>query len=200
MLSNITVAFADVDIIANGKCGTNLTWTLDNDGNMIINGTGDMSLWLGSEIHAPWYIYRTDIKDVVIDNGVTNIGHSAFEDCSNLTSITISDSVSSIGNCAFQSCTKLTRITIPNGVTNIGSAAFEYCKNLTNITIPKSVTNIGSSAFYGCNVLESITYEGSKNDWDNITINYMNSVLDNAEIVFSTEGTQNKKICSKKTS
>lgn len=61
---------------------------------------------------------------------VTGIGESAFEDCTNLTSIALPDSVTSIGGEAFYKCTGLTSITIPDSVTSIGTNAFAYCSSL----------------------------------------------------------------------
>ena len=54
------------------------------------------------------------------DVDVTNIGDSAFQDCSGLTSVTIPDSVTSIGDEAFYGCTSLSNMTIPDGVMDIG--------------------------------------------------------------------------------
>ena len=42
--------------------------------------------------------------DVVVPEGVTNIGDQAFYDCSSLTSITLPDGLTSIGDCAFYDC------------------------------------------------------------------------------------------------
>ncbi len=49
-----------------------------------------------------------------IKNGTRWIGESAFNKCTNLTSITIPYSVISLGNDAFYDCSELTTITIPN--------------------------------------------------------------------------------------
>ena len=87
------------------------------------------------------------IKSVVIPNGVTSIGNSAFSGCSSLTSITIPDSVTSIGEMAFYNCSSLKSITIPDSVTSIGNYAFFGCDSLTSLTIPDSVTGIGKNAF-----------------------------------------------------
>ncbi|MBE6206922.1 MAG: leucine-rich repeat domain-containing protein [Rikenellaceae bacterium] len=102
-----------------------------------------------------------EITELVIPNSVTEIGTSAFRDCTSLTSITIPDSVTSIGDSAFNGCTSLTCITIPDSVTEIGTSAFRDCTSLTSITIPDSVTSIGKGAFYGCTSLTSITIPDS---------------------------------------
>jgi hypothetical protein len=96
-----------------------------------------------------------------IPNSVTSIGDSAFESCSNLTSVTIPDSVSSIGRNAFRFCSNLTSVTIGDSVTSIGEYAFYSCSNLTSVTIPNSVTSIGIYAFYSCTNLTSVTIPNS---------------------------------------
>ena len=53
------------EIVSSGNCGIkgdNLTWTLDNEGTLIINGTGDMADWNYGN-GAPWYSERTQIKN-----------------------------------------------------------------------------------------------------------------------------------------
>ena len=111
--------------------------------------------------YAPWYSQRDKIKKVVIENGVTNIGDHAFDDCSNISSIIIPNSVTSIGNSAFSSCTSLTDVTIPNSVSSIGWEAFRSCSGLTSVTIPNSMTNIGDWAFNECSSLTSVTIPNS---------------------------------------
>ena len=102
-----------------------------------------------------------DVKSVVIENGVTSIGDSAFKGCSSLTSIEIPSSVTSIGGYVFYDCSSLTSIEIPNSVTSIGHGAFYNCSSLTSIDIPSSVTSIGESAFSGCSKLTSIEIPSS---------------------------------------
>ena len=96
-----------------------------------------------------------------IPEGVTNIGESAFEDCSNLTSVIIAEGVTSIGGSAFYGCSKLTSVTIPDSVASIGDSAFAGCSSLTSVTIPEGVTSIGDWAFYDCGSLISVTIPDS---------------------------------------
>ena len=109
----------------------------------------------------PWFPnHHTKIKNIVIREGVTNIGNTAFSRCSNLASVELSNSVTKIGNYAFYLCNSLVSIEIPNNVIySIGDYAFYYCEALASITLPNSITNIGEKAFYACNGLESITVQ-----------------------------------------
>ena len=138
---------------ATGDC----TWTLDNEGTLTISGNGKMGEY-SYDVPAPW---QGEVKNAVIENGVTSIGNSAFSGCDILTSVTIPDSVTSIGDGAFYSCTGLTSVTIPDSVTRIGGEAFAVCTGLTSVTIPNSVTSIGGYAFAGCTGLTSVTIPDS---------------------------------------
>ncbi len=122
---------------------------------------------------------KTD-ESYTIPNSVTSISYSAFEDCTNLTSITIpnsvtcideyvfeyctslksikiSDSVKSIGHSAFEGCKSLESVNLPNGITRIEYSVFKYCTSLKSITIPDSVASIDGFTFSGCTSLASVT-------------------------------------------
>ena len=149
---NLT-AYADVQT---GKCGDNVTYSLDTEtGVLTISGTGKMTAFSRFD-DSPFY-QNSNIKSVIIGNGVTSIGDYVFEGCENLTSVTIPNTVISIGDDAFDCCTSLTNVTIPDRVTSIGNEAFYYCKSLTSVTIPDSVTSIGDYAFDGCTSLAGVT-------------------------------------------
>ena len=134
----------------------NLTWKLYEDGTLTISGTGAMKNYDYNDNPSPVY-NNSNVKKVVIEDGVTSIGNYAFTYCVSLTSITIPDSVTSIGYYAFFYCRSLTSITISDSVTSIGNYAFFYCRSLTSITIPDSVTSIGYAAFSDCSSLKIIS-------------------------------------------
>ena len=109
----------------------------------------------------------TEIKDrtfygfrgtkVVLHDGITKIGESAFAVCQNLTEINIPNSVTEIGIKAFVSNSSLPTITLPNTITRIEDGLFSQCISLTQLTIPESITSIGDAAFYKCTSLTNIT-------------------------------------------
>ena len=144
-----------------GKCGDNLTWTIDNNEVLTISGTGRIPDYndssSGGNNTAPWYGYAYQIKKVVLGSGVQNIGNDAFADCYGMTDITIPDGVTSIGDSAFDWCSALTEISIPGTVCSIGDSAFSGCSALTEISIPDTVSSIGDSAFSRCSALTEIS-------------------------------------------
>ena len=137
-------------IISQGYCGAegheeDVTWVLKNTSHnytLTISGTGAMADY-DNPFERPWYSYAKGIETIVIEDGVTSIGSSAFYDC-----------------------TGLTAVTIPAGVTSIGDYAFNYCTGLTTITIPASVTSIDDYAFAGCSNLATMTVEAGNKVYD----------------------------------
>lgn len=139
-----------------GSCG-DLTWELDEEGTLTISGEGAIPDYFVQESqNAPWYAYRTNIKEVIIGQLVTDIGDDAFAGCENMTAVTIADGVTKIGCRAFDSCGNLSAITIPGSVTSIGDHAFFGCKLLQEVAIPDSVKELGVWVFSGCSSLTSV--------------------------------------------
>lgn len=134
--------------------GKNVKWTL-TDSTLTISGSGAMLDYLGgagsySEIFG-WTNYTSQIKTVIIKNGVTSVGASAFVSCNNLTSVTLASSVKKIGDNAFNGCIALTSVEIPSACTTIGSFAFQLTR-ITEITFPATITSIGTYAFNNTNL------------------------------------------------
>jgi len=94
--------------------------------------------------------------EVTIPDGITSIGHGAFDWYDNLTEVGIGSSVTSIGDYAFRGCINLKQITLSNSLVSIGDFAFEFCQSLKQIEIPNNVTSIGKGVFQDCDQLREI--------------------------------------------
>lgn len=143
--------------VLSGTCGDNLTWELDGD-VLTIRGTGPMQDYgyqdgeslacVVRSSQSPWQ--DMEIRQVILEPGITSIGNAAFALCYELRSVTIPDTVTRIGDAAFNSCFELWSVNIPNSVTYIGQKAFTACHALRTISVPAGVKEIGFAAFsYG---------------------------------------------------
>lgn len=172
------------NIVDSGTCGAdgdNLTWTLDDEGTLIISGTGDMYDYDYDYYNyydvpiSPWN-ENNGVKNIIINDGVTSIGDNAFFECNALQSIIIPDSVTNIGENVFWDCHSLTSITIPDSVTRIGGGSFHYCNNLTSVTISNGITIIEDGTFYRCSNLTSITIPNSVIYISNVAFGHCDSL------------------------
>jgi len=124
-----------------GSCGDNATWSLDTTtGTLTISGTGDMYDYDNihfstDELSSPWHkvIHDiSDIKSIVIEEGITSIGKTAFLDLYYVESVQLPSTLKSIGEDAFRvfdcnGCENIFKtITIPESVTYIGDCALGY--------------------------------------------------------------------------
>ena len=168
-LPEITVTVAEKTdgygtIIHEGTTG-NCTWRLyDTDGDrtedlLVIGGTGAMPDY-SSLADRPWNDYWENIKKVVVEEGITALGNSAFRSCSNLEEAALPSTLGKIGTSAFYSCTSLDTLVIPSGLTEIGENSFGNCSSLKFITLPDTLKNIGEYAFYCCGLVEIVIPEG----------------------------------------
>lgn len=146
----------DVEIYCvdtSGTCGDHVNWVLDDEGTLIITGTGDMEDY-GDWIYVPWYEHRQTIKNVVIREGVTSIGGYAFYGHSILSNVTIPDTVEKIGDAAFYDCAAVSKLTLPEDLSYIGDEAFYGCAKLSGeLALSENLTYLGAGAFANCRKL-----------------------------------------------
>lgn len=175
--------------IADGTCGPDLLWALDNEGTLTISGTGGMDDYdYGSTDNLPpWHEHSIDIKRLVIQDGVTTIGNSAFGFLSMLNDVVLPDSVTVIGKEAFIGCPSLKEISLPSGVKQLKEGSFREDRQLRKIFLPDSIELIEENAFLNDNITH-ICYGGDKNAWlDIITYGTGNGAIDylNAKVHFN---------------
>ena len=138
-----------------GASGSDVKAWLSDDGTLTISGSGSMTSYsYGSASRRPWNARVSEIKNVVIADGVTSIGGYAFYRCTELTSAEIPTSVQFIGPGAFRSCQKLDGIALPSGLTSMEAYVFQGCSALKSITIPETVTVIKANAFESTGLTE----------------------------------------------
>lgn len=170
-------AFAASTVLASGTCGaegneSSLTWALDSDGILTISGTGEMRDYGYSSMGgtAPWNNednpYGSQIKQVIVESGVTKIGWCAFLGCYNLHSIKLSDTVTKFdGGALFggewtDGASSLVNIDVdPNNQVYTSVDGVVFTKDMTTLVsfpakksdktyeIPESVTEIAPYAF-----------------------------------------------------
>lgn len=115
-----------------------------------------------------------DLTEVVIEDGVTEIGKDVFQGCVGLTKVTIPGSVKKIGTWSFYMCKGLKNVDIPANMEigdssfrqsgleqvtvsggSVGNYAFHRSEDLKKITV--NCETIGEEAFSGCDYLTDIT-------------------------------------------
>lgn len=115
-----------------------------------------------------------DLTEVVIEDGVTEIGKDVFQGCVGLTKVTIPNSVKKIGTWSFYMCKGLKNVDIPANMEigdssfrrsgleqvtvsggSVGNYAFHRSEDLKKITV--NCETIGEEAFSGCDYLTDIT-------------------------------------------
>lgn len=112
----------------------------------------------------------TSLTSVIIPKSVRTIRKNAFERCALLESVVIPEGVTAIDNWAFVDCASLKAVTIPGSVRHVGYGAFERCSSITSADISDGVSIIGGRAFAGCTSLESVSIPASvmeiDKDWE----------------------------------
>ena len=137
------------DVIDNGSCGKNVSWKLTGtttDLTLTISGTGRMNDFPETEI--PWG-RKSDIKTIIVKEGVTYIGRNAFYSLENAQTVSLPSTLTGIGYRSFGNCSSLGEIVIPGSVTSIGELAFYGCSSVTSINIPDRVASIAGHTFEG---------------------------------------------------
>ena len=149
IVTTIPFAFA-ADVVASGNCGANggnVKWTLDSDGTLTISGTGNMADYPKySEV--PWINYRSDVKKLIIEDGVTSIGENTGYVLTFTTSIYIGKDVKSISGRARDALDSARLETITVSEDN------EYYKTVDNVLFSKD----GKDLLYAASKGLSDTY------------------------------------------
>lgn len=133
------------------------------------NYFGDESeIILPDGIHAIKEVSLSDssFSAVVVPEGVTSIGFSAFSDCANLETVILPHSLETIEDNAFSCCTALKNINIPYGIETINEGTFYECQSLETIDLPGSIKYIKKWAFSESGLIKIAIPEGVEEIWE----------------------------------
>lgn len=96
------------------------------------------------------------LKSVEIEEGITSINESTFENSSLLEDVKLPQSLKLIGAFAFKNCKSLSTVTFPEKSETVGERAFEGCSALTEINLPYGLKELYPMAFNGCTNLKTV--------------------------------------------
>ena len=143
--SDAELTGSETEVIGGGQCGDDLTWTLYEDGLMIVSGTGPM--WdYDSENFAPWH---EDVTSVMFDEGVTTVGRYAFGNCRNLTEVIFPSTLANIYDFAFLWDDQIQMLEFPESLWHIGKYAFQQCDGIQLMLFYGDAPVIDEGAFWG---------------------------------------------------
>ncbi len=170
------------DFIASGAY-EDITWVIDKDGNLTIEGTGEFAAVENTSVsRAPWSDYYESIKTATVNvKGLTDASYM-FYWCRNLTDLDVSGfNTENVTNMAsmFSWCDSLTNLDVSGfrteNVVNMQSM-FRNCKKLNNLDVSnfntENVTNMGGM-FCDCQNLRNL--DVSNFNTENVT--NMNSMF-----------------------
>ena len=141
-----------------GRCGKNVNWYLDTEtGILTISGTGAMSNY-ESYSDQPWVGRRSQIKKVIVEEGITHIGDYAFMYCSKAADFELPSTLESIGENVFWN-TAATSIELPKNLQSIGYFSF-MCSSIERITFPSEVRLSGGVFQSGESLISAVFEKG----------------------------------------
>ncbi len=163
--------------VAQGFCGDeylgmNLIWNLDKEGTLTISGEGAMADYRqvfvneGMYSSAPWGLLGDEIKAIVIEEGVTHIGDSAFYGWTAVKDVTIPASVKSIGNLGFFG--KRGNFYVKGQLEFVETVAFGSMNKMTNIYfVDGAPLDCEEGAFgEGTSIANLFYYSGTEDKWE----------------------------------
>ena len=97
------------------------------------------------------YFGGEELTELVIPEGVTEVGSYAFMCCPSLRSVTFPNSLKMVGEGAFKE-SGIEQVTLSKAITAIEKETFAHCRSLREIDLCEGLTSIGESAFRGCDI------------------------------------------------
>ena len=176
-----SVIAAETKFEKTGKCGENVTYELSDDGTLTVSGTGPMYNYERPSVNisisgenidgklitdgtSP-FMGQSDIKKVVIEEGVTTVGAATFLYCVGLQEVKLPSTVQAIYDRAFVSA-PITELDIPAGTKIFAPTALDCCVLLENVNVDEKNENYRSigGVVFSKDMKQLICYPFGKQD------------------------------------
>jgi hypothetical protein len=112
------------------------------------------------EIGMSAFSHLPALKRVSLPESLTRISDHAFRGCAALEELVFPDTVTHIGTSAFAECGALAEVHLPSGLEKLSWGVFESAKSLKQIILPASVNYISEAVFRNCTSLENVEVLG----------------------------------------
>ena len=164
--------------LASGSCGEQATWTLSEDYVLTISGTGAIASYTDAADEKGWKDYSSQIKKIVIEEGITETGNDAFSDITNFEEVTIPSTMTYLAKKTFALTDTVKRLNISDieawcnmeverawwdsGCYPTSYSGVDVYLNgelLTELTIPSTIKTIPAYAFYHWKSVQKATLE-----------------------------------------
>ena len=133
-------------VLPHGTWGSNASWVLNGD-TLTISGTGALD-GTYSGTNYPWYPYESQIKHIIVEDGITLIPSYAFEYLGHVTTISLPETLQDLALNAFNDCVQLNNLLLPSSLTTLSGSS-----------------NTGYPAFIRCTSLTDVYYLGTQTEW-----------------------------------
>ncbi len=142
------VSCSSANVLDAGLIGATAEYVLYADGTLHLSGTG-VTYSFSDHGQRPYVTYATQVKKVVIGNGITRLGTYLSCYCSSMTEVEFEadSNLTQIGTGVFCECSSLKELVLPDSVAYISNMAFKSCPNLTKLILPANITSISNTAF-----------------------------------------------------
>lgn len=170
------IANTDGTLLYCDRCGLDFSQVSNEEINEALNDFSTLVVDCsnsGTVINSSFSKYSV-AKEIIFEEGITQIKNYAFRDFNNLVEIQFPNSLLEISERAFYNCESLKECEIPEGVVTLFAGPFEGCVSLTSIKIPSSVRELNAAiidytnpfltdeeigVFQGCTSLRSVVFE-----------------------------------------
>lgn len=98
------------------------------------------------EIGTAVFAQNNDLISVIIPEGVEKLGDSVFANCKNLVSVVMADSVKSIGKDCFNGCVNLSELDFSENITQLPMGTFENCILIKSFTFSENLRSVSRYA------------------------------------------------------